>query len=483
MAIAIVLGAVLLRSATAVLHWTTLQAARDTEHGQIGELVDRLEADEDSAWAIFTPPNDVHGASNADGHEVDFFNRDGKNQPYFWSYTYDAPAQTLTRYLYSTLGGAATADVTYTGIGAFYSHTYPLTSLQDTSSKIYSPLYAGATLRPGAITFFPGTDVAGGNQITFVRIAGKTLERELQLSTQTAPSGFIVELQYTPAPTPTPQIALRAWPQFVELPMNGQALQTAWIPAPHNLAYYLNRLLGGGIANAALTSCGTNQGRAFTDSTFTTVLANATPPAGMLPATVSAWTDRSGCITFGSSTFSNGIPNVGISESDYTGAFSEPGNSCGLAVSIAYAYPASQQGPQVQMVSQGGSSLTQRCGIMWQGASSSQQVTVTYEVSGCVNTSGNTFQLVGIGAECSAGSMWVSTTPDCTPGGSGGIEYTPNGILITGPGIAVDNGDGTFTLTRTGSGSISTTYKYSELMCSGRGTRVVNASANYSFVD
>jgi prepilin-type N-terminal cleavage/methylation domain-containing protein len=482
-AIAVIIGTVLLRSAIAMLHWTTLQAARNTEHAQIGELVDRLEADEDSAWAIFTPPKDVHGSSNADGHELDFFNRDGKNQAYFWAYNYDSSAQTLTRYLYSSLGGTPISDVTYSGINAFYARTYPITALKDASSKIYSPLYEGAALTPGAVTFFPGTGIAGGNQITYVRVAGPTLVRELQLSTQTAPSGFIVELQYTPAPTPTPQIALVAWPQFIELPMNGKALQTSWMPPPHDVAYYVNRLLGGGIANAALAPCGTNQGRAFTDSTFTTALTNATAPAGTLPSGVSAWTDASGCITFTSSTFTNGMPNVGISESGYTGTFTEPGTTCGLAVAIVYTYPASQQGPAADIVSQGGSSLAKQCGITWQGSSASEQATTIYEVSGCVDINSSNYELVGNGEKCKAGSAWVSTTPDCTPGGSGGIEYTPTGIAVKGPGSATDNGDGTFTMTRTGSGSISASYTYSELMCSGRGTRVVNGSANYSFAD
>jgi hypothetical protein len=135
------------------------------------------------------------------------------------------------------------------------------------------------------------------------------------------------------------------------------------------------------------------------------------------------------------------------------------------------------------MVSQGGALLTRRCDIVWQGASSLQQATTTYEVSGCTFTSGNSYQLVGIGANCGAGSPWVSTNPDCTPGGSGGIQFTPKGITVTGPGNATDNGDGTFTMVRTGPGDISASYAYSELMCSGRGTRVVNATTNYWFAN
>ncbi len=151
------------------------------------------------------PSTDVDGLPNDDGHELDFFTRDGANQSYFWAYNYDAASKTLTRYLYSQPGGTAVFDEAYTGITKFYAHTYPVTALQDKSSKIYCPLYDNAQLVPGAVRFYGPShpDIAGGNQITYVRLEAPTNVEDMQLTTATAPSGFTVVLQYTPNPSPS----------------------------------------------------------------------------------------------------------------------------------------------------------------------------------------------------------------------------------------------------------------------------------------
>ncbi len=305
--IAAVLTLLLVQMAALVLHWSSTQAQRNVEEAAIGELVDRWHAEEDSAWAIFTPASDVNGASNSDGHEVDFFNRDAKFESYFWAYDYDAADKTLTRYLYAAPGSAPQADKTYDGITGFYAHTYPVTALQDPAAKIYSPAYNGAALQPGAVRFYGAANplIAGGNQITYVRVQSATRVRELQLSTSTAPTGFTIVLNYTPKPSATPAVTLQAWPQYVELPMQGQSLQTAWVPAPHDAAYYLNRILGGAVANAALSPCATNQARAFTDAMFKTPLVSATPPLGALPVGVSGSTDAGGCVTINDKIGSN----------------------------------------------------------------------------------------------------------------------------------------------------------------------------------
>jgi len=487
--IAVVLGYFLVRTTASILHWSTIQAQRNAEHAAIGELVDRFRAEEDSAWAIFTPDTDVNGASNADGHEVDFFTRDAKYQSYFWAYNYDATRKTLSRYLYSAPGASPTLDQTYAGLSNFYAKTYPLTALQDPTSKVYSPLYNGAALQAGAVRFYGSTypKIAGGNQITYLRIEGPSLVREMQLATQSAPSGFTVVLNYTPAPTPTVRAALSSWPQYVELPMSGQSLQTSWLPSSHDIAYYLNRLLGGTVAIAALSPCAVNQGRAFTDNTFTAALANSSAPTGSLPSGVNGYTDASGCITLQSSSFTSGMPNVALYEPGYPGAITQVGSSCGAVVQIAASYPASTQGPRSQIVSKGGSSLIQNCTLTWQDQQSAPtQTTTTYEISGCANTSAYSYTLVGIGGTCTSSDpnnyATISTAPDCTPGGSGGIEYSDNGIKsVTGPGTAVDNGDFTVTATRTGTGTIAVSIRVSELMCNGTGTKLVTGSETYYF--
>jgi prepilin-type N-terminal cleavage/methylation domain-containing protein len=457
LAIAVMLGALLLRTAVSALHWTQLQSQRVHEHAQMAELVDRFDSEENSAWAIFTPPNDVAGRANGDGHEVDFFTRDGRNDPYFWAYTYDANAQTLTRSTYSSLGGAVTPDVTYTGITNFYAHTYPVTALQDPSSKIYSPLYAGATLTPGSVSFLGGTNVAGGNQITYIRLEGPTLVREMQLSTQTAPSGFVVVLQYTPAPTATPQTTLNSWPPFVELPMQGQALQASWTPAQHDIAYYINRLLGGGVANATLAPCATDQARAFTDNNFTTPLANATAPAGSLPTGVSGYTDAGGCVTFNGGSFTNGMPNVALYEPGYTGTFGQNGNTCGPGVSVNATYPGNEVGPTMQLVSIGVSTIV-NCAISWQDAQQRPaSATTIYRVVGCDVSGG----ILGLGSSCKFTISVPTPKDECTyvrdEGGVVQSGYTGITTATMSPanlGTLVYNGNNTYTFTRTSAGTV-----------------------------
>jgi type II secretory pathway pseudopilin PulG len=200
--IAVMLNLLLLRVTVPALRVLALQTAREGSRSAMDLLVDRLRIDVDSAWAIFTPPADALGHSNDDGHEVAFFMRDGSGRAYFWSYTYDRESQTVTRYLYRSIGAPPTADERYTGLTQFTSHTYPVTALQDPKTAVYSPLYDGAHLTAAAVTFFGAAhaEVAGGNAITLVQMRAPALARDLALVTRTAPTGFTIVLEYTPAP-------------------------------------------------------------------------------------------------------------------------------------------------------------------------------------------------------------------------------------------------------------------------------------------
>ena len=197
----------LLSATGGVLHWNTMLAVRERAEATIAALSDRLEAEEDSAWAIFTPPIDVLGQSNADHHELDFFTRDAQSRAYFWAYRYDAAAHSLQRYLYASSGASPVADgPPLTGITNFVAQTYPVTALQDSNTPVYSALFKDAALQPATVRFGYADRpwIAGGNQITYVRIETVQSARVLDLSTQTAPSGFTVVLLYTPSPSPSP---------------------------------------------------------------------------------------------------------------------------------------------------------------------------------------------------------------------------------------------------------------------------------------
>lgn len=205
-AVVLAVGFFVLSALASAHRWNAALASRRASETSIGSLADRLEAEEDSAWAIFTPPADVYGAPNADGHELDFFLRDAQNRAHFWAYRYDAAGHSLQRLLYGKSGDRAIADgAPLKNIDDFFARTYPVTALQDSASPIYSALYGGAALHPAEVRFDPAQPwIAGGNQITYVRIHSAQSGRELQLSTQTAPSGFIVVARYTPSPPATP---------------------------------------------------------------------------------------------------------------------------------------------------------------------------------------------------------------------------------------------------------------------------------------
>ncbi len=443
--IAAIFGLFLLQSTVSLLHWSGLQAQRDVEAASIGELVDRWQADADSAWAIFTPARDVNGVSNGDGHEVDFFTRDAKYQSYFWAYTYDVAARTLTRYLYAAPGSAPAVDQTYAGITGFYAHTYPVTALADSSSKVYSPLYGAATLTPGAVRFYGAANpsIAGGNQITYLRIDTPSRAREMRLVTNTAPTGFTVVLDYTPRPsatsTPSP---LNVWPAFLQLPVNGQSLSSASAPQ-HDVAYFLNALLAGGFAQAAGCSA-----RAFTDGTYLTPLADAQGPGGFS-------TDGTGCIS------GPGGTNVALYEAGYNGTFNQSASTCGAAVNIAGEIPPAGQGPQVDLASQG-RQIISSCSTTWSDQNpGSARKSVGYQVAGCTANGG----IVPVGASCSF------TTPALTPmefcdymrneGGTVQSGYTNQApVAAMSPsnlGTVKAGQNGSYTFTRSTPGTVTVT--------------------------
>ncbi len=206
LALVTAIGFLVIPAIVSALRWNASFAARRTAESATGSLAERLEAEEDSAWAIFTPPNDAYGSPNADGHELDFFLRDAQNRAHFWAYCYDKAKHSVQRLLYARSGEPAIADgAPLAGIDDFFAGMYPVSALQDSGSLIYSALYDGATLHPAEVRFDAAQPwIAGGNQITYVRIRAGLSACELQLSTQTAPSGFTIVLRYTPPPAGTP---------------------------------------------------------------------------------------------------------------------------------------------------------------------------------------------------------------------------------------------------------------------------------------
>jgi type II secretory pathway pseudopilin PulG len=204
-ACAVVMLVVLTAMASRFLAWARSAEETVLSRATADQLVDRWNADAASAWAVFTPPVDIFGRSNADGHELDFMTETSSHEALFWAYTFDAVTRTLTRNAYIP-GGVPTADsgLRYAGVSSFYAQTYDATALSDATSPAYDALFASATIVPVTVGYGFGPSILGGNRITRVRVAAGRELRTVTLASATAPSRFTIVLDYTPAPSPAP---------------------------------------------------------------------------------------------------------------------------------------------------------------------------------------------------------------------------------------------------------------------------------------
>ncbi|TAM61776.1 hypothetical protein EPN52_02110 [bacterium] len=183
-----------------LLHRTIAAAASLALHrhayAMAEDLDQRWDAEATSALAIFVPGADVTGASNADGHEVDFFTRDGHGTPFFWAYRYDGTAHTLQRYTYNAPGTAATASGDpLPGVTSFTAMPVPVNTF---SEPIFSA-YKSAPVRENL--GYPGVD--GGNGVTEVHLVTTDDDVNGDLLPGVSPSGFTVVVgTFTPPPSP-----------------------------------------------------------------------------------------------------------------------------------------------------------------------------------------------------------------------------------------------------------------------------------------
>lgn len=177
--------------------------ARADAQMRADRLTERMESEAASAWAVFVPPADVLGASNADGHELDFFTDDAAHRPYAWAYRYDAVSRTLARYAYAP-GVAATRTESLGTYDAFAaSGPYAPSALAAPASPAYDPLFAAATAPAVAHAFPMLPDAVGGNELVLVHLQAPGVDRTETLASATAPTAFTVVVTYTPSPSPT----------------------------------------------------------------------------------------------------------------------------------------------------------------------------------------------------------------------------------------------------------------------------------------
>lgn len=193
----IVLGGALLYAAQGVLATARQATAQQQAYLQLTHLIEVWNAESSSALAIFVPGQDVLGANNGDGHELDFYSRDASRVGHFWAYRWDPGTATLQRYTYGAPGDQpALSDPPMGGIRAFHAYRRLASSL--------APAFAGGYVpRDVAVNFgYPGVD--GGNAIAAITIGDMRDTFMLELLPGTMTSGFsVVVSTFTPAPTAT----------------------------------------------------------------------------------------------------------------------------------------------------------------------------------------------------------------------------------------------------------------------------------------
>ncbi len=148
-------------------------------------LVERMSSEAASSMAVYVPATDALGASNSNGHEVDFFTEDGAHRTYGWAYSFSPAAKTVTRYTLNP-GNPAIAGDTLVDIDTFSASALSVTQLAS-----YDPLFAGAS----------ASDVPG-NRLVAVQITASGVDRSVLLASADAPTAFTVVVTYTASPAP-----------------------------------------------------------------------------------------------------------------------------------------------------------------------------------------------------------------------------------------------------------------------------------------
>lgn len=193
--ISVMLAAILVGVAHAFVGWSQRASAIVDAQSALDRLEERIDAETAGSWSVFVPGNDVLGAPNTDGHEVDVATEDALRRPSFRAYRYDATGSRIDEYVYGTPGTSpvATGDVT--------AHVAAFSAINGSAHAMAGPLFANATIVDADVPLQLGAPEAiGGNRLTSVRVAIGNFERTIMLASATAPSEVTVVLRYTPGP-------------------------------------------------------------------------------------------------------------------------------------------------------------------------------------------------------------------------------------------------------------------------------------------
>ena len=204
--------ALIATAVTAIIFISTLGLVKSMLHGnaQLGtsnatawgatDLVDGWHHDAETAMAIFVPSSDVNGQSTQ-GHEVDFFTRDGMHNPTFWAYYYDASAKTVQRYTYTD---PTNRSGTKTAKGS------PVAGITTFSATMLSASQLPALSAPGSILQVLaakppidytqevgyGPEILAGNRVARIQLATANNSQTVDLTTTALPSHSTVVTGY-----------------------------------------------------------------------------------------------------------------------------------------------------------------------------------------------------------------------------------------------------------------------------------------------
>jgi hypothetical protein len=199
--------------AALVMTGNVIRSAAATPHGS--DAVDRqaveFRAEAATASAVFVPPFDLHGASNADGHEVDFYSKGQANRDVFWRYVFDSASSTLRRYDYDpkaqapggvrdARSGAIDGEASYPEIPdvtAFSARSIEANELADPAKNRYAAIFPRVPNGEPVSLNDPanGRDVAGlvgGNRVVEIQLANHKAARVVHVAAGTMPTGFYV---------------------------------------------------------------------------------------------------------------------------------------------------------------------------------------------------------------------------------------------------------------------------------------------------
>jgi prepilin-type N-terminal cleavage/methylation domain-containing protein len=195
-AIAVVIVWGLLVFADRLVFWAAAGNERVNAVADADRLVERMSSEAASSWAVWVPATDALGASNADGHEVDFFTEDGAHRVYIWGYNFNPTTGTITRYALDP-DNAPSAGDTLGAIDAFSASALSVSEL-----GAYDPLFGGASATDVPFTFAAMPGAIGGNRLVVVQITASGVNRSVLLASADAPTAFTVVVTYTPSPAP-----------------------------------------------------------------------------------------------------------------------------------------------------------------------------------------------------------------------------------------------------------------------------------------